>query len=388
MWDFSWLERRWAGAGYENWPKALDELCDRGYNALRIDPFPHLIGAGIETAELEPVWSVHDWGSPKRLLVEPLPALIEFLRLCRERSIHVGLSTWFRKDENERRLDIGSPEAHARLWAGTIATLRAHGVLDPVCYVDLCNEFPGELWAPFFDNSPDSSWNGMTEKSLKWMESAVRQFRSAEPAIPVTVSVVGHNAAVRERWAFMDFLEPHIWMAQSSDFIERIGGNYSNFETTGYEALAARGEATYRADSAHWHQMLRERIEGWAQIARACRRPLVTTECWAVVNYREWPGLDWGWIKELCEYGVTTALRTGCWSGVATSNFCGPQFPGMWNDRAWHRRLTTQIRSAPISLHDLPPAVTPGSSEPREERHNPASGTRRAVDAPTGHGAS
>jgi hypothetical protein len=23
MWDFSWLERRWPGAGYEDWDKAL-----------------------------------------------------------------------------------------------------------------------------------------------------------------------------------------------------------------------------------------------------------------------------------------------------------------------------------------------------------------------------
>ena len=30
MWDFSWLERRWPGAGYENWDLALDELVERG----------------------------------------------------------------------------------------------------------------------------------------------------------------------------------------------------------------------------------------------------------------------------------------------------------------------------------------------------------------------
>jgi len=26
IWEFSWIERRWDGAGYENWDKALDEL--------------------------------------------------------------------------------------------------------------------------------------------------------------------------------------------------------------------------------------------------------------------------------------------------------------------------------------------------------------------------
>ncbi len=37
MWDFSWLERRWPGAGYEDWDQALDELAERGYDAVRID---------------------------------------------------------------------------------------------------------------------------------------------------------------------------------------------------------------------------------------------------------------------------------------------------------------------------------------------------------------
>ena len=35
MWDFSWLERRWPGAGYEDWDAALGELTDRGYDAVR-----------------------------------------------------------------------------------------------------------------------------------------------------------------------------------------------------------------------------------------------------------------------------------------------------------------------------------------------------------------
>ena len=30
MWDFSWIERRWPGAGYEDWDRALDELKPTG----------------------------------------------------------------------------------------------------------------------------------------------------------------------------------------------------------------------------------------------------------------------------------------------------------------------------------------------------------------------
>ena len=63
MWDFSWLERRWPGAGYEDWDKVLDELLERGYNAMRIDAYPHLV-AENPTGKwmLNEVWNQQVWG--------------------------------------------------------------------------------------------------------------------------------------------------------------------------------------------------------------------------------------------------------------------------------------------------------------------------------------
>ena len=93
MWDFSWLERRWPGAGFEDWDLALDELTERGYNAVRIEAYPHLVGVD-PTKEwvLDEVWNQQDWGSPDRIKVQVQPALNEFIRKCGERDIRVGLS--------------------------------------------------------------------------------------------------------------------------------------------------------------------------------------------------------------------------------------------------------------------------------------------------------
>jgi hypothetical protein len=77
--------------------------------------------------------------------------------------------------------------------------------------------------------------------------------------------------------------------------------------------------------------------------------PLVTTECWGIVDYKDWPLLKWDWVKELCELGTLTAASTGQWIAIATSNFCGPQFVGMWRDVEWHRKLTDRIKSAPVN---------------------------------------
>jgi Sugar-binding cellulase-like len=83
MWDFSWLERRWPGAGYEDWDHILDELVLRGYDAIRIDAYPHLVAAAPQrTWELIPVWSVQDWGSPAKNRVQVQPALNQFIRKC------------------------------------------------------------------------------------------------------------------------------------------------------------------------------------------------------------------------------------------------------------------------------------------------------------------
>lgn len=65
MWDFSWIERRWPGAGYEDWDRALEELTDRGYDAVRIDAYPHLVAEDIgKEWTLQPVWTLQAWGAP------------------------------------------------------------------------------------------------------------------------------------------------------------------------------------------------------------------------------------------------------------------------------------------------------------------------------------
>ena len=53
-------------------------------------------------------------------------------------------------------------------------------------------------------------------------------------------------------------------------------------------------------------------------------------------------------MKELCELGTLKAAKPGRWVAIATSNFAGPQFRGMWRDVAWHQRLTDAIRRAPV----------------------------------------
>ena len=52
------------------------------------------------------------------------------------------------------------------------------------------------------------------------------------------------------------------------------------------------------------------------------------------MDYKDWPLLKWDWIKDLCRVRSYYSGPYGYVVGVATSNFCGPQFVGcgeMWN---------------------------------------------------------
>lgn len=357
MWEFSWLERRWPGAGYEDWDQALEELAERGYDAIRIDPFPHLLAKDPDREWLlHPVWSVQDWGSRSINKVVVAPNLKAFLERCRAHNILVALSTWFRVDEDKTLMEIKTPRDHAEIWKKTLDLIGEWGLLDTILYVDLCNEFPLDCWAPFFTKAA-----GGTEVArdsafcASWMRESVAALKACYPEIPMCYSFVAPFDDPDEDASAFDLLEPHVWMAQSSNYYELVGYQYERFESTGYDNLMLRGETIYREQEAYWKECLRENIQKVALWAEKSGKPLVTTECWSVVDYKDWPLLSWDWVKDLCEFGVREALKTGKWAAVATSNFCGPQFHGMWRDVEWHRRLTGLIHNPERAAEEVAP---------------------------------
>ena len=174
MWDFSWIERRWDGAGFEDWNAALDDVKERGYDAVRIDAFPHLLSQAPEKEWLLlPVWYSNDWGSPYKVRVRLFPALIDFLKACRARRINVALSSWFREDADNVRMALSTPQAMAKCWIDTLRLIANAGLMDTILYVDLCNEFPGDFWAPYFRNDPPwMTWSCWTICARRLRSSA------------------------------------------------------------------------------------------------------------------------------------------------------------------------------------------------------------------------
>ena len=245
MWEFSWIERRWPGAGYEDWDRALDELKERGYNAVRIDPFPHLLAADPhKTWTLWPEWNTQMWGSPDVNRIVLVPALFRFIGKCRDRGIKVGLSTWYRKDDADTRMTITSPDIMAANWIKTLDLIEQAGLIDSILYTDLCNEWPGADWAPFMKPLTYGDWD--KPASLDYMQKAISLVRAKYPAMPLFFSVASGNTQsyLEHDLADFDLLDPHIWMVQQNggEFYKLAGYAYERFDAKGYTNLSLKAE--------------------------------------------------------------------------------------------------------------------------------------------------
>jgi hypothetical protein len=353
MWEFSWIERRWPGAGYEDWDRALDELAERGYDAVRIDPFPHLIAVdGSREWTLIPCWNTQQWGSPALNTVRILPALYEFMAKCRDRGVKVALSSWFRESTDDVRMNIKTPADLARVWQITLDGIKKAGLLDIVLWVDVVNEWPGPRWAPFFQ--PALDWGQWDDpRGLAYIKAAVEGLRLSYPELPILFSTMGTRSKQfgEVDLSFVDAIEHHIWMAalNGGEFYNILKYEYELFTPVGYEKLQAGAEKLYRSKPEYWQGILTREIDLMADISRKINQPLATTECWGLVDYKDYPMLPWNWIQDLCALGTTRAAATGQWAAIATSNFCGPQFVGMWSDIIWHRRMTSAIKNEPLN---------------------------------------
>ena len=364
MWDFSYMERRWTGGGYENWETALDELTGRGYDAVRIDAYPHLFAKDPEGEwTLRPAWDQQAWGAPLITKIDHLKEnLLCFITLCKEREIMVGLSTWFREDLERTYMQIKTPADLAGVWKAVLDAVEEAGLLDSILYVDLCNEYPQNCWAPFLKNDPAyeaAIAAGELKRgediprhapiAVQWMKESLEVLRKDYPELLYTFSQVGeYETMAAQDTSMLDVLEPHIWMSAYSEYYEKLGYGYARFDPKDFQNLALNGERIYRGNASYWDEKLKEGVRFHADWSRKAGKPLITTECWGLVDFKDGPLLHWDWIKHLCEIGTYAAIGEGRWMAIATSNFCGPQFVGMWRDARWHQKLTDAIKKGKL----------------------------------------
>jgi len=393
MWDSSWLRRRYRGGGFEDWDAALAGLVDRGYNAVRIDAFPHLIANGPDGRMVERFKDVPNqfpqfygfgmWGNPWTMYIEPRAALIEFLTKCGEHNVKVGLSTWFKPTDDRRNEQIEGLGEFVRVWRETLEFIEENGLMDTVAYLDVLNEYPaGHVFAWLhrtvgtmaFPSGPDGTLN-TRQRDFLWafLTEAIQQLRNGWPTLTISASFTFDGFA--RYWegldlGCLDFLDVHIWLNylpgfdQVSDYtrtIERHGQPNELFRIEpGSNPYAANArlipqdynyDRTWHAIREAWDERRAEWTAGFEQqidrvVTAARRYDLHTgqTEGWGLVNWLDHPLLGWEVHRETAEVATAIAARRG-YSFACSANFCHPHFLGFWDDLAWHRKVTSTIRS-------------------------------------------
>ena len=372
MWEYSYLlQRTGKQHEYADWDMVLDQVVERGYQCLRIDPFPHLLARGKDGQTVDEFDDVmdfnHMWTRFEPLRYRPREGVVEFMTKCRERGIYVALSSWYRHDTTGRQRMVQSPADYARIWIETLDILAEADLLDIVVYVDLCNEFPFHKWCigpseDIFDGKrymKSAMGIGWTEQVVgrinRYFKESIGPIREAYPTLKYTFSSISHHGWNRIDHSALDCLDPHIWAAPRVPMFA--------FRSGFYRALLSRPRKNYGRHLARHiekcmqlypryreklHAALRSDINWWTDLGRERELPLVMTEGWATIIYEDLfhAGAlgEWEWFKEVAEVGVKHAVDCG-WQGICTSNFCQPHFEGMWTDVEWHQAMTHLIRN-------------------------------------------
>lgn len=374
MWDFSWMFMHYPGGAFEDFDKATDELLERGFNTIRIDAFPLIIGKldSLNQIVTIPGNPLFNWGqSDKDRLHSPVQELISFMEVTKSKNIKVILSTWgngciefpdILKDYTDRKVFWNA-------WERTLDILKEKDLLGHVVYVDFDQEFP--FFSPFQyeinrlglikeKNSTSSSgamedagksrsgynefaWNpDQMEFVRDLMSSTLNHFQKKYPGLRFTFSLTAFWEEVRAmKLNLFDVLELHIWMSSSPRF-----GTRSQFDATvkdrgdhDYSDYMSRIDQTMKSVRPMLLKDMHNRLTFAKEWSEEIGAPLTTTESWGPWWHMDHKDLDWKWLYDWCEQCMGLASDYGLW-GATPWNYSHPYWAN-WKNIEWYKKVNS-----------------------------------------------
>jgi len=380
MWDFSWLFMHYKGGAFENYDKVTNELLERGFNTVRIDAFPLIIGELTNdnqeiTIPGDPLrnWGQSDIDRPHKVIKE----LLEFMEMAKRKKINVILSTWNQdcKEFPDVKKDFSTTEKYWKAWDKVLTLLDSNKLLDHVCYVDLDQEFP--YFSPFnveierlgknkdsiiksesveesMNLNQNSIQNSNTD-TYKWnpsqmsyvkslLESSLWHFQEKFPKLRFTYSLTSYWEEIRAlKIEAFDVLELHIWMTQDIRFVSRSTFDKTTKDrgTHDYSDYMRRVNASIQSVRPMMLKGLHNRLafaKAWSEEIGA---PLTTTEAWGPWWHMDDKNLDWKWLYDWCEQGMDLAGQYGMW-GATPWNYSHPYWEN-WKNIQWYQKVNSNF---------------------------------------------
>ena len=373
MWDFSWMYMHYPGGAFEDFDKAANELIERGFNTVRIDAFPLIIGK-LDSLN-QPVTiagdSLRNWGpTDKDRQHDIVSELLEFMKITKGKNISVILSSWgFGCNEFPDILnDYTNMEFLWHAWEKTLNILANQDLLDHVLYVDFDQEFP--YFSPFnhhlnkLKGDPVSKAKNKMEaagqielnfEKLAWnaaqmnfvhsyFTKTLAHFQHTYPHLRFTFSLTSFWKEVRHmNIQTMDVLELHIWMTQSAIFQNRSGFSDVTKDRGqhDFQDYQNRIDATLSSSKAKLLKEMRNRMNYAHEWSEEIAAPLVTTEAWGPWWHMDHKDLDWQWLYDWCEQSMNLAPDYNFW-GVTPWNFCHPYWDN-WSNVDWYKKVNNSF---------------------------------------------
>jgi hypothetical protein len=373
MWDFSWILRHHRYGEFENWDKVLEELAERGYNAIRIDAMPHFVAAESDGTIVEEFRSVKDgwqpplWGNYFTMSFRPREALLEFLPKCRKYGIKVGLSTWFSRHGTSRHDIFFDEGGLLRAWNETLSFLKENSMLDNVIYVDILNEYPAWHGFDWFKNELNKR-SDIEQFKLNNPEANIQEFEGRTGYNQLQIEFC--NDFINQTIITLKQEYPDIDFFASLDSLLLEGIDLTNFSAldfhiwfVGWGKIPGIAEIDLINQTLNYKQINADLYTFWKEnqesmikwmdgrittvSTKAAKNKIIcgNTEGWGPISWFDHPELDWKWVKESGDIGVELALKHDNYKFLCTSNFTHPQFQGMWEDVKWHRQITNKIKA-------------------------------------------
>ncbi len=362
MWDYSWLNQHYEGGFYEDYNKVCDELIERGFNTVRIDAFPLVIGK-MENNEQEVTIEgdpLRNWGaSDKDRKHAVVTELIEFMKITREKNISVILSSWGLGaiEFPDIRKDYANPEDHWKAWEKVLDILKESDLLSHVVYVDFDQEFPffspvrpelDRLGKVKKEQSINGSfdrlnWNPEQMKFVRnYLNSTLTHFQGKYPELRFTFSLTSFWKEIRAmNIKTFDVLELHFWLNLSQRFTSRTGfpGLKKDRGNHDYKDYMDRLEKTMLSSRPMLLKDMHNRLAWAKEWSEEIGAPLTTTEAWGPWWHMDHEDLTWKWLYDWCEDGMQLSSDYQLW-GTTPWNYSHPYWEN-WTNVEWYNKVNS-----------------------------------------------
>ena len=373
MWDFSWLNQHYKGGFFEDYNTVFDELIERGFNTVRIDAFPLVIGkmdnndqeVTISSAPLEN-WGATDKDRKHAVINE----LLLFMKTAKEKNISVILSSWALGGVIEfpnLKEDYANPKELWKAWEKVLDVLKDNDLLSHVVYVDFDQEFPYfspvaeelnrlgqttkeqtasslaamEAAGSIQTNFNEFAWNPRQMKFVRnYLISTLTHFQHKYPELRFTFSFTSYWKEIRAmNIKSFDVLELHFWLSQSERFNSRSGfsGMKKDRGNHDYKDYMDRLEKTMKSSRPMLMKDMHNRLAWAKEWSEEIGAPLTTTEAWGPWWHMDHKDLTWRWLYDWCEESMQLSSDYQLW-GSTPWNYSHPYWEN-WTNVEWYKKV-------------------------------------------------